>query len=276
MAAKKAPAKKVEVAPQEIVTKVTTPIKKQIRPIWEFKDRTYVLKSGKSPIIYTIPSKHSQRKSLLYFDKETNNQREIRYATNQSSPFADEQKGTSTLGRIAFRNGTLKVPKENQSLQKLLSIYHPHKDKIYYEFDPVGISENELDWIELELEALTAASQMDATEAEAILRVEHGSKVDLLSSSELKRDLMIFAKRNPSLFIDLATDENVHLRNVGIKATEARIIVLSPDQRTFTYGETNRKLMTVPFNEHPYSALSAYFKTDEGMEVYKVVLKKLS
>ena len=133
-----------------------------------------------------------------------------------------------------------------------------------------------MDWIELELEALTAASQMDATEAEAILRVEHGSKVDLLSSSELKRDLMIFAKRNPSLFIDLATDENVHLRNVGIKATEARIIVLSPDQRTFTYGETNRKLMTVPFNEHPYSALSAYFKTDEGMEVYKVVLKKLS
>ena len=33
--------------------------------------------------------------------------------------------------------------------------------------------------------------------------------------------------------------------------------------------------MTVPFNEHPYSALAAWFKTDEGMEVYKHIIKKL-
>ena len=35
------------------------------------------------------------------------------------------------------------------------------------------------------------------------------------------------------------------------------------------------KLMTVPFNEHPYSALAAYFKTDEGMEVLRAVEKQL-
>lgn len=67
----------------------------------------------------------------------------------------------------------------------------------------------------------------------------------------------------------------MHLRNVGAKAVEAKIITLSPDQRTFSYGETNRKLMTVPFDEHPYSALAAYFKTDEGMEVYKVIVNKI-
>jgi hypothetical protein len=36
----------------------------------------------------------------------------------------------------------------------------------------------------------------------------------------------------------------------------------------------NRKLMTVPFDEHPYSALAAWFKTDEGMEVYKACIEK--
>ena len=112
-------------------------------------------------------------------------------------------------------------------------------------------------------------------QAEAILRVEFGSKVSKLTSSELKRDLLIYAKRNPILFLELANDENVELRNVGIKATEARIIKLSADQRTFSFGETGRKLMTVPFDEHPYSALAAYFKTDEGMEVYKNILKRL-
>jgi len=275
--AKKAKAEAVEVAPQEVAVKAAP--KKEIQPAkpsWEFKDRTYVLKGNKSPIIFALASKHSQRKPLLYFDKDLGYQRELKYATNQPTPFADEQKGTATLGRIVFKDGTLKVPKQNQSLQKLLSLYHPHKDHLYFEFDPVGISENELDWIELELEALNAARNMEIDEAEAILRAEFGSSVNKLSSSELKRDLMIFAKRNPSLFIQLATDENVHLRNVGIKATEAGIITLSQDQRTFNYGETNRKLMTVPFNEHPYSALASYFKTDEGMEVYKIILQKLN
>ena len=137
------------------------------------------------------------------------------------------------------------------------------------------VSVNELDWIELELEALTLAKDMEIDTAEGILRAEYGSAVNDLSSSELKRDLMIFAKRQPALFIELANDDNVQLRNVGIKAVEARIIKLSADQRTFTYGEGNRKLMTVPFDEHPYSALASFFKTDEGMEVYKVILKRL-
>jgi hypothetical protein len=128
----------------------------------------------------------------------------------------------------------------------------------------------------LELEALNTAKVMEIEDAEAVLRVEFGSKVNTLTSSELKRDLLIYAKRNPVLFLELAHDENVQLRNIGVKATEARIIKLSPDQRTFTFGDTDRKLMTVPFDEHPYSALAAYFKTDEGMEVYKNIIKRLN
>ena len=275
--AKKATAEEqIEVAPQPTVAK-TAPVQKvPAKPIFEFKDRVYILKTNNTPLIYSLKSKHTQRKSLLYFDPEVGYNRELRYATNQPTPFADEQKGTSTLGRIILRNGKLEVPKENVALQKLLSLYHPLKDKIYYEFDPVGISENELDWIELELASLNLAKQLSVEEAEGILRVEFGTKVSSLSSSEIKRDLMIFAKRKPQLFIQLAQDENVQLRNVGVKAVEQGLLNLSQDQRTFSYGQTDRKLMTVPFDEHPYSALAAYFKTDEGMEVYKAVMKKLS
>lgn len=266
----------IEVAPQPTSAK-TAPVKKTpVKPTFEFKDRTYVLSGKKSPLVYSLPSKHSQRKPLLYFDKELGYNRELRYATNQPSPFVDEQKGTSTLGRIVLRDGKLVVPKERVALQKLLSLYHPLKDIVYYEFDPVGISENELDWIELELASLNLAKQLSVEEAEGILRVEFGSKVSELSSSEIKRDLMIFAKRKPQLFIQLAEDDNVQLRNVGVKAVEQGLLKISQDQRTFSYGQTDRKLMTVPFDEHPYSALAAYFKTDEGMEVYKAIMKKLS
>ena len=131
-------------------------------------------------------------------------------------------------------------------------------------------------YIELEVEALLAAQAMDIDQAEAIVRVESGSQVSKMTSREIKRDLMVFAKENPALFIDLANDENVILRNFAIKAVEAGIIKLAEDQRTFTWATNNKKLITVPFDEHPYSAMAAFFKTDEGLDVYKSIEKKFS
>jgi hypothetical protein len=33
--------------------------------------------------------------------------------------------------------------------------------------------------------------------------------------------------------------------------------------------------MNIPFDENAYSAMAAWFKTDEGLEVYKSIEKKL-
>ena len=128
----------------------------------------------------------------------------------------------------------------------------------------------------MEVEALVAAKNLDIDMAEAVMRVEIGSKVSDLSSKELRRDLLLYARRNPRLFLELVTDENVVLRNFGIKATELGILKLSSDQRTFSWGSNNRQLMNVPFDEHPYSALAAWFKTDEGMEIYSNIEKRLN
>ena len=274
--AKKAQAEAIEVAPQEVAVK-TAPKQevKPTKPSWEIKDRVYYLKNNKSPLTLTIPSRHTKKHSLLYFDEETGKQREIRYATNQDSPLVDEQKGESTLGHIIFKDGDLKVPKEKQNLQKLLSLYHPLKGKMYEEFSAVEEAEDQLDILDLQIDALNAARNMDVDQAEANLRVELGSKVNSMSSKELKRDILLFARNNPQLFISLANDENVQLRNVAIRAAEAGIINLSPDQRTFTWGSNGRKLMNVPFDENPYSAFAAFLKTDEGVEIYKSIDKKL-
>lgn len=249
---------------------------KQIEPQnWEVKDRTYLLIGPHSPLTYTISSRHSRRFPLLWFDEELKEQRELRYATNQNSPFVDEQKGEATLGHIMFKDGVLTVPKDKQNLQKLLSLFHPMLNKKYREFDSVLTAVDELDTLETELEAMNAAQSMDVDQAEAILRVEIGSKVSKMTSKEIKRDLMIFAKRNPNLFLDLVNDENIQLRNFAIKACEANIIKLSPDQRDFKWAANGKKLMTVPFDENPYSAMAAFFKTDEGIEIFQSIEKKL-
>jgi hypothetical protein len=184
--------------------------------------------------------------------------------------------GDQRLSHIIFRNGALFVPKNKTVLQKLLSLYHPHKDKVFYEWKPVQNAADEIEILEMEADAILMAREIDIDLAEAIMRVEKGSEVSNMSSKELKRDLLVFARNNPALFLELAADDNVQLRNFGIKAVELGIIKLSNDQRNFLWGSNNRPIMTVPFDEHPYTALAHWFKTDEGMEIYANIEKRLN
>ena len=252
---------------------VETPKPKKVepkKPTWEVKDRVYYLKGNKKPLSYMLKSA-----GIYWFDETKQYERELKYCENQRTSFVDEMTGDQRLAHIIFRNGALFVPKNKTVLQKLLSLYHPHKDRVYYEWKPAERAADEIEVLEMEADAILAARDMDIEMAEAIMRVEKGSEVSKMSSKELKRDLLVFARNNPSLFLELATDDNVQLRNFGIKATEMGILKLSPDQRTFMWGSNDRKLMNVPFDEHPYSALASWFKTDEGMEIYTNIEKQL-
>ena len=251
--------------------KRTGPTYKKSSDGWEIKDRIYKLVGDKKPLSRSVRSAN-----IYWFDENAGYERELKYCVNQKTVFVDEMKGDQRLDHIIFRNGMLIIEKEKVVLQKLLSLYHPDRDVIFYEEKPVAVAENEIEILELEIEALKLAQTIDIDMAEAIMRVEVGSKVSEMSSKELKRDLLLYAKRNPMLFLELVNDDNVVLRNFGIKATELGILKLSSDQRTFSWGSNDRKLMNVPFDEHPYSALAAWFKTDEGMEVYSNIEKRLN
>ena len=267
---------------QEVeVPVVETPVVKTQKPTrkeptyktvdgWELKDRMYRLTGDKQPLSHWFKSR-----GLYYFDEELGYEREIMYSENQKTVFVDEMKGQVVRGRIIFRNGILAVPKNKVTLQKMLSIYHPQAGNSWVEVSEKKQAVEDLEDINVEIDALIAAREMDIDMAEAIMRVEIGSNVVKMSSKELKRDLLLFAKNNPEMFLELANDDNVHLRNIGIKATEMNIIKLSPDQRVFMWASNDRKLMNVPFDEHPYSALAAWFKTDEGMQIFSSIEKRL-
>ena len=264
----------VEVVVQEAVKQVVeTPKPKKVepkKPTWEIKDRLYYLKNSGKPLSYIIKSS-----DIYWFDADKGYERELKYTKNQKTTFVDEMKGDQRLEHVIFRNGVLFVEKTKTVLQKLLSLYHPLRDKLFYEYKPAEEAAVEIDQLEMQADAILAAREMDLDTAEAVMRVELGSRVSKMSSAELKRDLLIFATQNPLLLLELASDENVHLRNFGIKAVEHGILKISPDQRTFLWGSNNRKLMNVPFQEHPYSALAVWFKTDEGMEIYANIEKQL-
>ena len=273
--AKKKTKVEVEETPQVVETPVVeTPKPKKVEPTkpkWEIKNRVYYLTGSQRPLSRMIRSAN-----IYWFDEEKGYERELKYCQNQRTAFVDEMKGDQRLSHVVFRNGALFVEKEKTVLQKFLSLYHPDRDKLFYEFKPSEKAANEIEILELEADAIVMARDMDIDLAEAIMRVEKGSEVSKMSSKELKRDLLVFARSNPALFLELAADDNVQLRNFGIKATELGIINLSQDQRNFLWGSNNRVIMTVPFDEHPYTALAHWFKTDEGMEIYANIEKRLN
>ena len=55
----------------------------------KYKDKLYELVGSKQPIINKIPSRHTRKQPLMWFDEEKGYNRELRYATNQKSPFVD-------------------------------------------------------------------------------------------------------------------------------------------------------------------------------------------
>jgi len=238
---------------------------------WELKDRSYVLSGGMSPLTYKIRSV-----GMLWFDEDKKINRELRYAPNQKSLFVDEQDDRVQIEHVIFENGVLYVPRTNVVLQQLLSNYHPEAGKVWEEIDELQEAVDDIDQIELELEALKLVQELEIEHLEAILRTELGSEVTTMSSKEIKRDCYLFAKNNPSLFTEIANDEDIKLRNLANRSVENGVVNLADDNTTFKWAKTGKKILTVPFDEHPYTAFARFLKTDDGINVMKAIEKKLA
>ena len=106
--AKKQKNTEVESTPQIVEqTKVETPVMETPKPkkdIWEVKDRTYFLTNNRSPLTKSI-----RATDIYYFDNEKGYERELKYTSNQRTPFVDEMQGDQRLEHIIFENGVLNV-----------------------------------------------------------------------------------------------------------------------------------------------------------------------
>lgn len=248
--------------------------RKKTTQSWEIRDRIYLLKGGATPVNYILRSRHHINKPLQYFDGTMS--RSLRYASNQVSLFEDEQNGDVTLPAIIFRDGKLMVPKENTLLQQFLSIYHPDQGKVYFEFDANKEAAEDVQNVELELEAMNIAKEMDIADLEAVARVVLSGRVSDMASNEIRRDMLIFARQSPEEFMQLTQDENLNLRNAAVRAVEMGIIAIGDDQRTVSWsGKKKGKIITVPYGENVYSALAVFFKTDEGLDVLQSITNQL-
>lgn len=249
-------------------------------PKLDVKNRTYILLGKSTPISYVLRAKNTQYNPLLYFDGEKN--RAMRYSPNQKSIFEDAQDKNVLYKPIIFADGKLSVGKEDATLQLFLHL-HPQNEanggNLFREFNPEMNAQQDVEAVESQFEALQTAINMDITELEAIARVVKkgtGESVDKMTTSEIKRDMLNYAKDAPEDFLRLANDTDIKLRNLAIRAVDSGILSLKDDNTNFYWGNTKKKVLTVPFGDNPYTHLASYFKTDEGLDTMKAITEKLA
>jgi len=250
------------------------------RVVLEPKDRTYLLKNQKSPLAYYIASKDTPRKRLLYYCEDTNTNHPLRYARNSNTPFQEEQDQNVIVEPIVFEDGVLTVPKTNPVLQQFLH-YHPGNGTEFHEFDNEKDAEEDIEFMYSELDAQLAARDLAANDfstLEAVARILIGARVDKMSSSEIKRDMMLYAKRYPEDFLEATNDPALKINNLAARALTDGYLVLKNHGKDlyFNLKENKKKLITIPFGDTATSVLASYLQSDAGIELYQFLEEKLS
>lgn len=234
-------------------------------------DKVYKLLSG-SPLSYSLASRNHPRFPLMWFDENKNQNRPLRYAVNQKSPFEDEQDGNAIVEPIIFEDGFLSVSKTNPVLQEFLH-YHPLNGIVFAEVDEQKEAEAEVADMNIEIDALIAARELNIEQIETLTRVMFGKDPSLYPSDILKRDILVYAKSEPSEFLNILNDPQLQYQSKVRLFFENKLLALRNNDREvwFNTSTNKKKMISVPFGEDPYEMAGHYLQSDEGLDALKML-----
>lgn len=223
-----------------------------------------------APLAFMLASKHTKRKPLLYFDEKEGVNKPLRYARNQKSPFEEEQDGNAILEPIIFTDGFLSVSRTNPVLQEFLH-YHPENGALFVEVNLEADASDELEIINHEVDALIEARNLDITRLEQVSRVVLGVNVEKMTTSELKRDVLVFARKHPREFLDVLNDPMLTLQAKVNMFFADNLLVQKRNQIYFNTPTNKKKMLTVPFGESRDHIVASFLQSDEGIEALKIL-----
>ena len=236
----------------------------------KFVDKQYKLTRETAPLSLILASRHTTRFPLLHFDEQTGLNKPLRYARNQNSPFQDEQDDNAILEPIVFEDGFLHVPKNNQVLQKFMAL-HPGNGRVFTEVNRAKEAAELVEDLNLEVDALIEARQLTVEQVENVARVLFQNDVSKVTTAELRRDILIFAKQNPGGFMNLLKDPALKFNATIQNILDKNLIQLRNSKKEvwFNTASNKKKMCNIPFGEDPMYIMTSYFQSDDGLEIFK-------
>ena len=168
---------------------------------------------------------------------------------------------------IIFEDGFLRVPKSNQVLQKFLDV-HPHNGVKFKELDKAKDAQEIVESINIELDAMIEARSLSIAQLETLTRVLFSKDPSRISTDEMKRDILVYAKREPQEFMSIVNDPVLKLQATVHKFFEEGLIKYRNKNKEVWFNtKTNKtRLCTIPFGEDPIYIVSSYFQSDDGVD----------
>lgn len=239
-------------------------------------DKVYKLTRDAAPLSYMLPTKNTRRFPLLYFDEEQNTNRALRYSINQKSPFEDEQDGNAILEPVIFEDGFLRVPKTNPVLQEFL-YYHPMNGSTFVEVDNEKDAAKEIESLNSEVDALIEARNLTVDQLETLGRVLFGKDTTKMTTAELKRDMLVYAKKSPNSFLNAMKDPMLKLQSNVHRFFDARLLMFKNNRKDvfFNTASNKKKMITIPYGQDPMYVVASYLQSDDGIEVLKFLETEL-
>lgn len=239
------------------------------------QDIVYKLKANPTPIEYVLPSRNTTAFSLLYFDKELGN-RALRYATNQRSPFEDEQDQHSLIKPIIFVNGFLTVPKNNPVLQWFLSI-HPLLGRSFEVVNKEKDAQSQLDFEEKQDEARGVLKSLSEVEIENAARILFGKGVSKKTLPEIKIEIRRLINKDPQAFLAIVDNPQVEHDSDVVRFFEEKLLTIKSGNAVhFNTKGSKSKMCTIPKGGNKYDIVAEFLKDIENEDALKTLKLELS
>tara|TARA_R100000152_G_C6778021_1_gene208337 strand:- start:1669 stop:2607 length:939 start_codon:yes stop_codon:yes gene_type:complete len=278
-------------ATEPVVEETPKPIKKVVNPfVSNNASRTrpsmYKLtrnkkdrKTGKVmyPVIYMIKAED------IIFDPIKGINRKIRYIPGEASIYEDEQKKDAKVkAPVIFNDGFLAVPPQNPTLKKFLDHCNQNGDNpnrikttkpafvmVNKKKDAKKLIQKESQ----ELDAMQLALKMPIEKLVGYAKVL-GINVDK-STEEIRYDMKIAAKRNPSSFISGMDDPKTAIKETIINAKEYGIISIEKNKISWIRGGARTLITHTPIGKDSTDHFVDYCMDGDGELVLDEIKRQI-
>lgn len=219
-------------------------------------------------IVFKIPTR------TTVFDKDSGRVREIRYCPNEPSIFTDEQSENAQRDHILFRNKMLFVPSEKPNLLEFMMKHPGNKangGNLFEVVDKTRSAEEDLEREFSQYEAVAMVRDKDLSELLPVamyLGINTNRK-----SAEIRRDLLVDAKKNPTRFVELFDNPTVKCKSAILQAIDFQILNKKADG--MYWFDSNRLIITAAAGLDPVEVMTRFCLTEKGSAVYEKVLEDL-
>jgi hypothetical protein len=155
---------------------------------------------------------------------------------------------------------------------------HPLNGDVFKELNNEKEATIDIEELNIELDAQIAARSLSLDTMLSVAQLIYGSVIDTMTTPEIKRDILLYAREYPKQFLEMIEDPDLEDSAMASKALNAGMFTLRNNNKEiwFNLPGNKRKLMNIQPGEDPVSLLTIYFESEEGAPIAEIVKSKLS